>query len=73
MELSQGDWDLILPYLLENEKQFGISVENDLLMVSGNKFDYKKVYRKVQPANVKKPALSLPDPGEEYGEDWKEE
>ncbi len=73
VELSQGDWDLILPYLLENEKQFGISVENDLLMVSGNKFDYKKVYRKVQPANVKKPALSLPDPGEEYGEDWKEE
>ncbi len=46
--LSQADWDLILPYLTENESLFGISIENDLLTVNGEKKDYKDVYRKVQ-------------------------
>lgn len=46
-KLSQADWDLILPYLEENEKQFGISVEDDLLMVEGNKKNFDEVYIKV--------------------------
>ncbi len=46
--LAPADWELILPYLLENERLFGISVENDLLMVNGEKMDYSQVYRKVQ-------------------------
>ncbi|GAG78770.1 unnamed protein product, partial [marine sediment metagenome] len=48
VELSPADWELILPYLKENEKLFGISVENDLLTVQGKKSEYREVYRKVQ-------------------------
>jgi glutamate synthase domain-containing protein 1/glutamate synthase domain-containing protein 3 len=59
------DWDLILPYLKENERLFGISIEQDLLMVEGEMRDPLRVYRKVRPrqtADVKKDGL------EEYGE-----
>ncbi len=38
VELSQADWDLIEPYLRENERQFGIAVE-DLLTVDGVRRD----------------------------------
>ncbi len=48
--LSQADWDLIFPYLEENEKQFGISVDDDLLMVDGKKMAYDDVYIKVEVA-----------------------
>jgi glutamate synthase domain-containing protein 3 len=47
-ELSKEDWELILPYLEENERLFGISIEDDLLTVDGKKLPFKKVYRKVQ-------------------------
>ncbi|MDR3603665.1 MAG: hypothetical protein P4L38_03475, partial [Syntrophaceae bacterium] len=40
------DWSLILPYLKENEKYFGISVEQ-LLSVDGVLKEPKEVYRKV--------------------------
>lgn len=46
-ELSDADWNLIYPYLLENEKHFGIKVD-DLLTVDGIKKSPKEVYRKVQ-------------------------
>ncbi|MBF0119792.1 MAG: glutamate synthase [Desulfobacterales bacterium] len=55
-DLSQADWELIYPYLKENEKLFGISIEDDLLTVNGKKMEYKKVYRKVQA--IKLAALS---------------
>jgi glutamate synthase domain-containing protein 1/glutamate synthase domain-containing protein 3 len=45
--LSGKDWDLILPYLRENERLFGIKVD-DLLTVDGERKDYAEVYRKVQ-------------------------
>ncbi len=48
-ELSDADWELILPYLEENEKLFGISIEDDLLTIKGNKLPFNKVYRKVMP------------------------
>ena len=48
VDLGPADWELILPYLKENEKLFGISIENDLLIVNGEKKDYKEVYRKVR-------------------------
>ena len=38
---------MILPYLLENEKLFGIRID-DLLTVKGVKKSYKEIYRKVQ-------------------------
>lgn len=49
VELSLADWELILPYLKENERLFNISVERDLLTVRGEKRHYQHVYRKVQP------------------------
>lgn len=45
--MSQKDWDLILPYLRENESLFNIKIE-DLLTVDGVSKTYYKVYRKVQ-------------------------
>ena len=47
-DMISADWDLILPYLQENERLFGISVENDLLTVNGETRSYEQVYRKVQ-------------------------
>jgi glutamate synthase domain-containing protein 3 len=45
--LSEKDWELILPYLRENERLFGISID-DLLTVDGARRSYAEVYRKVQ-------------------------
>ena len=45
--LSSADWNLILPYLKENERLFGIKID-DLLTVDSVRTDYSKVYRKVQ-------------------------
>ena len=63
--MGAKDWDLILPYLQENERLFGISIEQDLLTVEGEVRDPLAVYRKVRPrqaVEVKKDGL------EEYGE-----
>ena len=71
VDLSPADWDLILPYLQENEKLFGISVENDLLNVNGAKKGYKDVYRKVQAVRLDvlaKESVAV----EEWGEDWQQ-
>jgi glutamate synthase domain-containing protein 1/glutamate synthase domain-containing protein 3 len=72
VNLSLADWELILPYLTENEKLFGISVENDLLCVDGQKKSYAHVYRKVQAVALDvlaKDSQSL----EEWAEDWQEQ
>jgi glutamate synthase domain-containing protein 1/glutamate synthase domain-containing protein 3 len=49
VRLSDADWELILPYLQENERLFGISVE-DLLTVDGRLREPMEVYRKVAPS-----------------------
>jgi glutamate synthase domain-containing protein 3 len=46
--LTERDWRLILPYLEENERLFGISVARDLLTVNGEKRRPEEVYRKVR-------------------------
>ncbi|MGB8333428.1 MAG: hypothetical protein WCE56_02970, partial [Desulfobacterales bacterium] len=72
VDLTPADWDLILPYLEENERLFGISVDNDLLRVDGERKDYRSVYRKVQAAKLDvlaKASVAF----EEWGEDWQEE
>ena len=46
-ELSDEDWDLIHPYLLENEKHFGITIDQ-LLTVDGVRLAPADVYRKVE-------------------------
>ncbi|MBU2547675.1 MAG: glutamate synthase [Proteobacteria bacterium] len=45
---SPEDWALIRPYLEENERLFGISVQKDLLTVNGKEMPPEKVYRKVR-------------------------
>ena len=46
-QLTPVDWELILPYLLENERLFGISITDDLLTVNGIRRNPTKVYRKI--------------------------
>jgi glutamate synthase domain-containing protein 1/glutamate synthase domain-containing protein 3 len=50
-ELTDQDWDLILPYLEENQKLFGITIDQ-LLTVNGRKQKPEKVYRKVVPGHI---------------------
>ena len=65
VSLVEKDWDLILPYLKENERLFGISVEEDLLRVNGENRSPFEVYRKVRP----KQTSDVPEDGlEEWGE-----
>ncbi len=45
--MSEKDWELILPYLQENERLFNIKID-DLLTVDGVRKSYTEVYRKVQ-------------------------
>lgn len=47
-EISDADWDLILPYLEENEKLFAISIDR-LLTVGNKKKSPQEVYRKIMP------------------------
>jgi len=72
VDLSPEDWNLILPYLEENEKLFGISIEKDLLTVNGVKKSYHEVYRKVQAVKLDVLAMESTS-SEEYGVDWQEE
>jgi glutamate synthase domain-containing protein 1/glutamate synthase domain-containing protein 3 len=72
IDLSPADWELILPYLRENEKLFGISIENDLLTVNGQKKDYQEVYRKVQAVTLDVLAKESVA-HEEWGADWQED
>ncbi len=70
--LSPADWELILPYLEENERLFGISIEDDLLTVNGHKKDYTQVYRKVQAVALDVLAKESVA-AEEWGEDWQDD
>src|SRR5574341_1816290 len=45
-DLMEADWSLIEPYLIENERLFGIKVE-DLLTADGVRKSPAEVYRKV--------------------------
>ena len=47
--LSTADWKLIFPYLQENERLFGIRIDEDLLTVDGVLRKPAEVYRKVEP------------------------
>ena len=44
---TEADWALILPYLKENERLFGISIEDDLLTIDGRKAVPQEVYRTI--------------------------
>jgi glutamate synthase domain-containing protein 1/glutamate synthase domain-containing protein 3 len=64
VELTEADWELILPYLQENERLFGIKVE-DLLTVDGRPCKPQQVYRKVTPVALKALAKVAALPGKE--------
>ena len=51
-EFTDRDWELILPYLQENERHFGISIQRNLLNVDGVRQAPVEVYRKVVPQKV---------------------
>ncbi len=48
--LSPADWRLIVPYLQENERLFGIRIDRDLLTVDGIATTPFVAYRKVMPS-----------------------
>ena len=52
VDSTPKDWELILPYLEENEQLFGISIERNLLTVDGKILDPGQVYRKVEPTSL---------------------
>ena len=62
---NEKDWELILPYLKENEKLFNIKID-DLLTVDGEKLKPSKVYRKVIPSIIATPTDAKKDV---YGEE----
>ena len=53
---TQADWDLIRPYLEQNEKLFGISIERHLLTHNGKRLAPAAIYRKVRPVQSNAPA-----------------
>lgn len=57
MPLGVDDWKLILPYLQENERLFGIGISADLLTVDGVLRSPADVYRKVAPQSAAKPVV----------------
>jgi len=58
--LTEADWELLLPYLEENEALFGIRVE-DLLTIDGQRLPPEQVYRKVMPISAQALAKELPE------------
>jgi glutamate synthase domain-containing protein 1/glutamate synthase domain-containing protein 3 len=44
---TEEDWQLILPYLQENERLFGITIDDHLLTVDGRRMQPSEVYRTI--------------------------
>jgi glutamate synthase domain-containing protein 1 len=70
LPFSDRDWELIHPYLEENERLFGIRVD-DLLIVDGVKRSHEEVYRTV--GAVKLSVLSGTNTALMMNEEWEEE
>jgi len=66
LPLTPEDWRLILPYLQENERLFGIRVDRDLLTVDGVIRRPEQVYQKVAP--FKKEMIKAAEITDEVGE-----
>jgi len=64
-KLNPGDWKLIMPHLKENERLFGISVDDFLLKVDGVTKPPEEVYRKIEalPRVTLEGAMQLQDVG----------
>jgi hypothetical protein len=68
---AKVDWDLIKPYLEENEKLFGISID-DLLTVDGVRRTPAEVYRVIAPIGSKALAEAEQE-AFEMNEEWQED
>jgi glutamate synthase domain-containing protein 3 len=62
--LAPADWRLILPYLEENQRLFGIRIDHDLLTVDGLLRTPSQVYRKVLPRKDAEAEAALEGMGE---------
>jgi glutamate synthase domain-containing protein 1/glutamate synthase domain-containing protein 3 len=51
-EFTAKDWKLVLPYLQENQRLFGIGTDKDLLTVQGKLLTPDQVYRKIEPITL---------------------
>ncbi|UCC39051.1 MAG: glutamate synthase [Candidatus Aminicenantes bacterium] len=51
-EMTEKDWELILPYLKENERLFNIPIDR-LLTVNNKLLGFNQVYRKVEAVELK--------------------
>jgi len=51
-DFTLKDWELILPYLEENERLFGISINEDLLTVDHKLLEPHHVYSKIEPVSL---------------------
>ncbi len=50
--MTNADWQIILPFLQENERLFGISINDHLLKMDGRSARPEDVYRKVRPVKL---------------------
>jgi glutamate synthase domain-containing protein 3 len=71
LSFTERDWKLILPYLQENERLFGISIDEHLLTVNGKKLRPEEVYRTI--AAVKLSVLSSASAAMAMNEEWEAE
>ena len=71
MSFTERDWKLILPYLQEDERLFGISIDEHLLTVNGKKLRPEEVYRTI--AAVKLSVLSSASAAMAMNEEWEAE
>jgi glutamate synthase domain-containing protein 1/glutamate synthase domain-containing protein 3 len=68
MPFTDRDWELILPYLQENERLFGISIDDHILTVNGKKLRPQEVFRTI--GAPKKSVLS--SKALQMNEEWEE-
>jgi glutamate synthase domain-containing protein 1/glutamate synthase domain-containing protein 3 len=71
LAFEERDWELILPYLKENERLFGISIDEHLLTVNGKKMKPEEVYRTIAPVKVS--VLTSVNKELVMNEEWEEE
>ena len=71
LSFTERDWELILPYLQENERLFGISIDEHLLTVNGKKLRPEEVYRTI--GAVKLSVLSGANVAMMMNEEWEKE
>ena len=64
--LTDDDWQLILPFLQENERLFGISIDDHLLTVDGKKMEPQDIYRTISAVKLSVLASSALEMNEEW-------